>query len=190
MDARVEVLDSEISAAFKLLSEGMAKRLAERENKAYPGMDDVYEEAAEEFDVELMKAMHERKPEAFAAESVNVAVTMVLGVASVLAARRAPDAEDRDVATSEISAALKRLSDNLVKRLSEKGRKSFMGMAEIYGTAAEELKLELLQALMDKKPDEFMDEAVDVAVAMVFGVASLLARKRHEAANPAARKGR
>jgi hypothetical protein len=85
--------------------------------------------------------------------------------------------ERTEVQDDELGRAFSLVGEALKRRLSEKGRFSFIGSHEILGDLEEE-KYELTKAIHEKKEKEVASELVDVAVGAIFGVASLMANAR------------
>lgn len=78
------------------------------------------------------------------------------------------------VPDEKIIRAMNELYDNLKKRLDQKGYGSFKSSHEIYGIIAEETNIELLGAIHKNEPlSEIQKELLDIAVACIFGYASI-----------------
>lgn len=101
---------------------------------------------------------------------------------------RGPDAETKDEAVEKwnamprgrpqiddgiVGAIVLRVLDKTTFRLTQKGRGAFVGTHETYGIIAEEVD-ELLEALRKDDIEQFDKELLDVAVACVIGMASIL----------------
>jgi len=74
----------------------------------------------------------------------------------------------------ELSRALREVDHKLDFRLREKGSGTYAGPHECYGIIAEEFNKELLEALHENDPKKFRKELLDIAVACVIGMASML----------------
>jgi len=89
-----------------------------------------------------------------------------------------------DVTDEQIMESLRRISEGLQTRLRKKGRKSFIGLHEIDGILDEEVR-EFKAEVHNDDCKAAVDELVDVAVTSLFGVASLGAIARADAAEAA-----
>lgn len=78
---------------------------------------------------------------------------------------------------SECDFAIKLVTEKLYKRLEEKGWGKFSSTHETYGVLAEEFNKELLDALTGNDAQEFGEELIDIAVAAIFGLVSLMPTK-------------
>ena len=77
------------------------------------------------------------------------------------------------VQTATLQSALKRILDNLEKRIKQHGRMSFIGAHEVRGALDEEWA-ELLLAIHDNNKRQVQKEISDLAVGCLFGLASLM----------------
>ena len=77
-----------------------------------------------------------------------------------------------EVNHSTLAEAMGQLVIDLNRRLEKHGRGSFIGSHEIYGVIAEEMD-ELLEAIRGNNLHLVENELMDVAVAALFGYASL-----------------
>lgn len=89
-----------------------------------------------------------------------------------------------DVSNQELVDALKMIGDGLHKRLAEKGGKSFIGLHEIDGALDEEVR-EWKSEVHGGDTRAAVSELVDIAVGCAFGIASVSAIAREEAARAA-----
>jgi NTP pyrophosphatase (non-canonical NTP hydrolase) len=89
-----------------------------------------------------------------------------------------PEASDK-----ALLAAVEALTVNLGRRIEEKGRGVFVSSHETLGAVTEEYQ-ELIDAVRQNDPVEVGEELMDIAVAAVFGVASML-QKEEELVNEA-----
>jgi hypothetical protein len=88
MDQRVDVTDQEMIDAVRVVTDSLQRRVAEKGRKCYIGPHEIYGTAAEEFNKELLDAMHKNDREGFCSELVDVAVTCLFGLASIRARAR------------------------------------------------------------------------------------------------------
>lgn len=79
-----------------------------------------------------------------------------------------------EVTDDQLSEALTLLGTNLRRRLTEKGRDSFISPKETLGDLRLEMN-EVEEAIQIKEPQRIIEELLDVAVGCVFGVASVKA---------------
>lgn len=86
-----------------------------------------------------------------------------------------------DVTNQELADALRLIGEGLQRRLKEKGTKSFIGLHEIDGILDEEVREWKAEVHGSDRKAAVM-ELVDVAVTCAFGIASVSAFARHEAA--------
>lgn len=78
----------------------------------------------------------------------------------------------KHVTDENIKRAICRVLHKLKKDLLRKGRGAFASSHEIYGILAEELNVELLEAIHQNKPKQIRSELIDVAVGALFAIAS------------------
>jgi hypothetical protein len=88
MKQRVEVLDSEITAAFATLGDSLKKRLLQHGKDGFIGPHEILGTLEEEMH-ELREAVRSNKPPAVVSELLDVAVGALFGVASMMAKERA-----------------------------------------------------------------------------------------------------
>jgi hypothetical protein len=88
MDQRVEVSAAELGAALKMVGDGLTRRLTDKGRMCLIGPHEIYGIAAEEFNHELLGALHGNDRPRFTEELVDVAVTCVFGLASLMARTR------------------------------------------------------------------------------------------------------
>ncbi len=88
MDARVDVLDQEIAAAFAVIGEALKKRLLQHGKKSFIGNHEIKGVLDEEVE-ELHEAVHANDDQQVMAELVDVSVSGLFGVASMFANSRA-----------------------------------------------------------------------------------------------------
>lgn len=72
--------------------------------------------------------------------------------------------------------AVKRVMGNLTRRLVQHGDAAYAGSHEALGTITEEY-FEFVGAVQSNDPVEIMKEASDIAVAAIWTVATMLAKK-------------
>lgn len=85
---RIEVLDTEIAAAFTVLGEALKRRLVEHGKKSFIGSHEILGMVEEEI-LELKEAVRSDKQADVIAELIDVGVGVVFGVASLIANQRA-----------------------------------------------------------------------------------------------------
>lgn len=88
MDQRVDVTDQEMTEAMRLIGEGLQKRILQKGRKCFIGPHEIFGMVAEEFNKELMDAMHKNDRSAFVEELIDVGVTCLFGIASMRAQAR------------------------------------------------------------------------------------------------------
>jgi hypothetical protein len=88
MRERVEVLESEIAAAFSTLGESLKSRLMKHGKYCFIGPHEILGTVEEEMH-ELREAVISNKPDAVIGELLDVAVGALFGVASMMAKERA-----------------------------------------------------------------------------------------------------
>ena len=79
----------------------------------------------------------------------------------------------KEVSDSTINTVTELIKNELYQRINEKGRLQFISTHECYGILKEE-EHELLEALQSNDVDMFINEMVDIAVASIFSVASII----------------
>lgn len=73
---------------------------------------------------------------------------------------------------TDIDRTLRKILLKLRADLRSKGRGAFVSSHEIYGILAEELNVELLDAIHANDPQQIQKELIDVAVGALFALAS------------------
>lgn len=87
MDARVEVQDAEMAAAFAMLGEGLKRRLLKHGKKSFIGNHETLGVIQEEM-VELTLAIQSNVDADVLAELLDVGVGALFGIASMMAITR------------------------------------------------------------------------------------------------------
>lgn len=81
-----------------------------------------------------------------------------------------------DLLTRDFNSALKRLEAKIEYRIEEKGTHSMSSVHEILGLIEEEV-LEFKVAIQQNlKPEQKEEELLDIAVAAIFGIASITSK--------------
>jgi hypothetical protein len=79
----------------------------------------------------------------------------------------------RDVDKETVEKAFKTVMRMMEKRLKRKGRGPYLFTHQIDGIIDEEFNLELKSAMHKNDLKEFRSELIDIAVAAIFGIASI-----------------
>lgn len=91
---RPELTQENLRLALSRVENLIDRRLVEKGRGAYSGPHETYGILAEEFNWELMKAMHENDARAFYKELADIAVAAIIGMASELPADTAGHSEE------------------------------------------------------------------------------------------------
>ena len=83
MSQRPELSDNEIQVCIHLVKVKINVRLREKHRGAYAGNHETYGILAEEFNKELLDALHAKNNEKFFDELIDIAVGAILGMASM-----------------------------------------------------------------------------------------------------------
>jgi len=84
---RAKITDKEINRSIVLVSEKIQMRLLQKHRGAYIGNHETYGILAEEFNKELLDALHANDDKKFYKELLDIAVGAILGMASMKATK-------------------------------------------------------------------------------------------------------